>query len=325
MPRPERDWFAGLWEPVRDALKVIQRAVTSRWFEYTTYLIVLANGLILLVQTATMESPSSQEADEIYAPWVSYFFIGCRATKDAIGMYECMYSLTSLFTVYTLEAALKLLGLGFKKYFSSYWNVFDFAITALGIVSVVLEVVDIPMFYVVILRPLRLLTLFRMKRRFRDVFGTAVILYPRLISAIIVLLLTYYFFAIIGMECFHAVKLYDCCKNSSVESFFNYEEDSVGNLYFYLNNFQTMTESGVTLFELTVVNNWFVIMEGHAIASGNDWSRMFFMLFYIFTMIVMTIIVAFILEAFLFRIQYKQFLTKNDGTGKVDRFKSHKL
>jgi hypothetical protein len=87
----------------------------------------------------------------------------------------------------------------------------------------------------------------------------------------------------------------------------------VSNLYFYLNNFKSMQESGITLFELTVVNNWFVIMEGHAIASGNEWSRIFFMTFYVFTMIVMTIIVAFILEAFLFRIQYKQFLTKNDG------------
>lgn len=51
-----------------------------------------------------------------------------------------------------------------------------------------------------------------MKRRFRDVFGTAVILGPRLVSAVLVLLLTYYFFAIIGMECFHNVVLFECCK-----------------------------------------------------------------------------------------------------------------
>ena len=54
-------------------------------------------------------------------------------------------------------------------------------------------------------------------------------------------------------------------------------------------------------------------MEGYAIATGTDWSRLFFMSFYVFTMIVMTIIVAFILEAFLFRIQYKQYFSKNDG------------
>ncbi|XP_023340486.1 two pore calcium channel protein 1, partial [Eurytemora carolleeae] len=36
------------------------------------------------------------------------------------------------------------------------------------------------------------------------------------------------------------------------------------------------------------------------------------MSFYLFTMVVMTIIVAFILEAFLFRIQYKQTMNKED-------------
>lgn len=84
--------------------------------------------------------------------------------------------------------------------------------TVLGIISLVLQFVNLPLFFVVFLRPLRLLTLFRMKRRFRDVFGTAVILGPRLLSAVIVLMLTYYFFAIIGMECFHNVELYECCK-----------------------------------------------------------------------------------------------------------------
>ena len=41
------------------------------------------------------------------------------------------------------------------------------------------------------------------------------------------------------------------------------------------------------------------------------------MLFYIFTMVVMTIIVAFILEAFLFRIQYKQKMNKHEEKKKL--------
>jgi hypothetical protein len=66
----------------------------------------------------------------------------------------------------------------------------------------------------------RLLTLFRMKKRFRDVFGVTVILMPRLISAVVVLNLIYYFFAIIGMECFGHLSLYNCCKNTTVEQFY---------------------------------------------------------------------------------------------------------
>ena len=57
--------------------------------------------------------------------------------------------------MYTLEATLKLLGLGLHGYFSSYCNIFDFSVTSLGILSLVLQILNIPLFYVVILRPLR--------------------------------------------------------------------------------------------------------------------------------------------------------------------------
>ena len=80
----------------------------------------------------------------------------------------------------------------------------------------------------------RLLTLFRMKRRFRDVFGVTIILLPRLISAIIVLYLIYYFFAIIGMECFGKLELINCCKNSTVEQFY---KNDTGKFILTLNDF----------------------------------------------------------------------------------------
>lgn len=43
-------------------------------------------------------------------------------------------------------------------------------------------------------------------------------------------------------------------------------------------------------------------------------TRLYFILFYLFTMIVLTIVVASILEAFRFRIQFKRQTTKRDGT-----------
>lgn len=60
----------------------------------------------------------------------------------------------------------------------------------------------------------------------------------------------------------------------------------------------------VTLFVLMVVNNWFILMDGYAFVT-NEATRLYFMSFYIMTMIFITIVVAFILEAFLFRIQYR--------------------
>ena len=40
-------------------------------------LAVLTNGVILIVQTSLMGSPT-ENASSIYAPWVSYFFVACK-------------------------------------------------------------------------------------------------------------------------------------------------------------------------------------------------------------------------------------------------------
>lgn len=41
--------------------------------------------------------------------------------------------------VFTVEAALKILALGPKRYFSDEWNLFDFIVTALGVIELGLE------------------------------------------------------------------------------------------------------------------------------------------------------------------------------------------
>merc|ERR1711872_506413 len=46
--------------------------------------------------------------------------------------------------------------------------------------------------------------------------------------------------------------------------------------------------------------------------TDSGWSRLYFIVFYLFTLVVLTIVVAAILEAFLFRIQYKKALKKDD-------------
>ena len=43
-------------------------------------------------------------------------------------------------------------------------------------------------------------------------------------------------------------------RNTTVEQYFSFVEDSNANLYFYLNNFQSLQSSYVTLFELTGKN-----------------------------------------------------------------------
>lgn len=82
--------------------------------------------------------------------------------------------------------------------------------------------------------------------------------------------------------------------------------------YYYLNSFENLLTSGVTLFELTVVNNWFIVMNGY-VSVAHSYSRIYFITFYLFTMVVLTIVVASVLQAFRFRIHYKRQTSKRDG------------
>ncbi|ELK15481.1 Two pore calcium channel protein 1 [Pteropus alecto] len=179
-------------------------------------------------------------------------------------------------TIYGVELFLKVAGLGPVEYLSSGWNL-----------------------------------LFKLKKRYRNVLDTMFELLPRMASLGLTLLIFYYSFAIVGMEFFCGILYPNCCNSSTVADAYRWLNHTVGNRtivedgYYYLNNFDNILNSFVTLFELTVVNNWYIIMEG-VTSQTSHWSRLYFMTFYIVTMVVMTIIVAFILEAFVFRMNYNR-------------------
>ncbi|CAD5121090.1 DgyrCDS9630 [Dimorphilus gyrociliatus] len=209
-------------------------------------------------------------------------------------------------SIYVVEMSMKLLGLGPVEYFKSGWNRFDCVVTILGFIGGFIAYAKPTLTYIIILRPLRLLRLFKLKSRYREVLGTVSVLGDRMFNIAIVMILLFYSFAIVGMELFSKYEMKDCCRNTSVEIQYAYryaENNNTG--YYYLNNFENILASSVTLFELTVVNNWYIIMNGYAFVTS-EWYRIYFMVFYIATMVVLTVIVAFILESFMFRIKYKK-------------------
>merc|ERR1712202_41993 len=138
----------------------------------------------------------------------------------------------------------------------------------------------------VFLRPFRLLRLLQIKERYRNILGAIFQLLPKLWSSVVVVLLVFYLFAIIGMESF-AFKVYRGCCNDILESSYYQGPSGVGRNVtnadglFYLSNFDSLSSSFVTLFELMVSNNWFVVMDGIT-SETSQWSRLFFILFYLF-------------------------------------------
>ncbi|XP_060068697.1 two pore channel protein 1-like [Ylistrum balloti] len=283
-------WSSKFRPPWNKLFSKLHWFINWKWFEGFVYLVIAANFIWILIETIQW---SVNRVDirnyEFQASWASFIFV-------------CLY---------TVEAMLKILGKGPKEYFTTGWDAFDFIVTFTCVIGVMDEFFAGTFYFFTVLRPFRLLRLFKIKKRYRDVLGTFFVLLNRLLSLAGVIVLVYYFFSIIGMEVFLHVDLRNCCKNTSVEDFYKYSNDSFFEGYYYLNNFENILVSGVTLFELTVVNNWFIIMEGYAHHVG-DLSRTFFMLFYIVMMVVMNIVLAFILELFLFRIQYRRALKLED-------------
>uniref|UniRef100_A0A672NVF5 Two pore segment channel 1 n=1 Tax=Sinocyclocheilus grahami TaxID=75366 RepID=A0A672NVF5_SINGR len=219
---------------------------------------------------------------------------------------------TNMLIVYGTEVLLKITGLGPLTYFSSGWNLFDFSVTVFAFLGLIALAFDMePFYFILVLRPFQLLRLFKIKQRYRNVLDTMFELFPRMASLGLTLIIFYYSFAIVGMEFFADVVYPNCCNTSRVADSYRQKNVTIGNRtmleegYYYLNNFNNILSSFVTLFELTVVNNWYITMEG-VTSQTTHWSRLYFMTFYIVTMVVMTIIVAFILDAFVFRMNYSR-------------------
>ncbi|XP_061624134.1 two pore channel protein 1 isoform X2 [Phyllopteryx taeniolatus] len=309
--RSGEHWFDDLPHTAYIILKGINLLVKSKAFQYTmcksfyvnsvyvvhawtktfsrhaTDAVVAINGVWILVETYTLNSGFSWSR---LVPWSYIVFL----------------------TIYGVEVLLKLSGLGPLAYFSSGWNLFDFSVTVFAFLGLIALAFDMePFYFIVVLRPLQLLRLFKIKKRYRNVLDTMFELFPRMASLGLTLIIFYYSFAIVGMELFADVIYPNCCNASTVADSYKQINVTHGNKtvleegYYYLNNFNNILSSFVTLFELTVVNNWYITMEG-VTSMTSHWSRLYFMTFYIVTMVVMTIIVAFILDAFVFRMNYSR-------------------
>uniref|UniRef100_A0A7N8XLA6 Voltage-dependent calcium channel protein TPC1 n=1 Tax=Mastacembelus armatus TaxID=205130 RepID=A0A7N8XLA6_9TELE len=275
--RSGEHWFDDLPHTTFLIFKGINLLVKSKAFQYAMYVVVAINGVWILVETYMLNSKISA-------------------------------NLSSL----VIEVLLKLTGLGPMAYFSSGWNLFNFSVTVFAFLGLIALAFNMePFYFIVVLRPLQLLRLFKLKQRYRNVLDTMFELFPRMASLGLTLIIFYYSFAIVGMEFFADVVYPNCCNTSTVADSYRQINITYGNKtvleegYYYLNNFNNILSSFVTLFELTVVNNWYITMEG-VTSMTSHWSRLYFMTFYIVTMVVMTIIVAFILDAFVFRMNYSR-------------------
>uniref|UniRef100_A0A7S3DFL6 EF-hand domain-containing protein n=1 Tax=Palpitomonas bilix TaxID=652834 RepID=A0A7S3DFL6_9EUKA len=76
---------------------------------------------------------------------------------------------------------------------------------------------------------------------------------------------------------------------------------------YYKNNFNGVIYSIITLFELMVVNNWFITMDGYVRATASDFTRIYFVAFYVISVIfIINVVVAFVIDAFIMKFEEKR-------------------
>lgn len=64
-------------------------------------------------------------------------------------------------------------------------------------------------------------------------------------------------------------------------------------------NFNDFGASLVTLFHIMVVNNWYVTCNMYCYVMGNKWPRLYFILFWALTVLIMlNLVIAFIIEIY---------------------------
>lgn len=247
--------------------KVLKRIVTSRVYVWLLDIVVLANVVSVIIYV-NMTVP---ERD--------------RNIVEAV-----------LLAIFDSEALFKLLVLGPSRYWASDWNKFDLLLCLGSTTSLILmafpqldqkkTTISLLIFSI-----FRMWRLGRTLKPVRSLYQTMWRLVPTLGVIGLALVVVYYEFAQVGMKLWAG-------KLVSANGVLNGSDFQV-NAFWDTSTFNTFGNSVLTLYELMVQNNWYIIAYACELVSTPA-SWVYFVLFDITTAIVIAnVLVAFILDGFI--------------------------
>ncbi|DAZ99756.1 TPA: hypothetical protein N0F65_003543 [Lagenidium giganteum] len=250
----------------------LAKFVTSKSFEKIVDVVILTNlfAILMEIQAKIDDEPELQHSWERYMP---------------------VYSVVCF-----VEMVLKMYSYRLNGYFSTPKNVYD------CVVTVVISVAEISLkvHYVkgmswnwvrllLVLRFLRCLRLLVALKSLNSMFAIVIRLLPAFTTLYGMLGLVMVEYAVIGEQLFGG-KLVEGDEVLAATTY--------GKSNYYSNNFNDFASAMTTLFELLLVNNWNVVMEG-TVAVTTRWSRVYFISFYVIGVVmVLSLVVAFVVEAY---------------------------
>lgn len=281
------------WFHQYSRLVYLQKIICHRYFSYFGNFMAFVNVVLISFELAT-EYDKSLNSSQSTLRIINFMFI----------------------FYYVLEQSIILFCMGWRRYRYSWASLYD------GIIVIILtlsEIVTISLYgfpffsqkethnnltlwnivrVINILIMLRLLRIIWHIKTMAIVAHTLLDLVKNLQSFGGILIVIYYFFAILGMEFFQNKITYtpDTGNSSARPSCGTYEQ-----LEYWANNFDDFAAAIVVLWDVMVVNNWFVFLDAYA-KYTTKWSYLYFIVWWLTSVvIVLNLFTALILENFIMK------------------------
>lgn len=217
--------------------------------------------------------------------------------------------------IYVVEMALKVFATGFDNYWKEGQNRFDFVVTwiiVIGETTTFITPNSIAFFsngewirYLLIARLLRLIRLLMHVRRYRAFVATFLTLIPSLMPYLGTI------FCVLCIYCSLGLQIFGGLVNAGNHKL---ADSALSDNDYLLFNFNDYPNGMVTLFNLLVMGNWQVWMQGYRELTGTAWTLAYFVSFYLITvLLLLNLVVAFVLEAFFAEIELENSETEDES------------
>jgi len=192
---------------------------------------------------------------------------------------------TFYIVVFTVEALIKITGLGWFQYIRNSWNKFDFFIVIVGIVSLFELSGDASFNVLRLFRIGRVLRLINKAKTLRTHFLTLMYSIPSLWNIGLLILVIFFVYAVVGMHLFGTEDMEDGWEFGDSEA-----------------NFQDFQKSMITLFRVSSGDGWSSVYERYLSDVSDEtrpWVYVYFMSFFLVGALVMiNLFIAVILDSF---------------------------
>ncbi|XP_043535433.1 voltage-dependent T-type calcium channel subunit alpha-1I isoform X4 [Chiloscyllium plagiosum] len=178
-----------------------------------------------------------------------------------VSLKYCNYMFT---TVFVLEAALKLIAFGLRRFFKDRWNQLDLAIVLLSVMGITLEEIEISAALPInptiirimrVLRITRVLKLLKMATGMRALLDTVVQALPQVGNLGLLFMLLFFIYAALGVELFGKLV---CDEDHPCEGMSRHA------------TFENFGMAFLTLFQVSTGDNWNGIMKDTLRDCSND-------------------------------------------------------